>query len=214
MHFTFDQDQPGGKITDSSDKKNDGKATGVTWTDRGKKGGAYVFSADGQQIVVPNTESLNPKQITLAAWIQTSNKDAIWRRIFDKSYKKGYAMSIAGDWEKTKWRGLACIEMGPGTHFCLSEKVVADGQWRHLVVTFDGARQILYVDGSPQGKAAQWKNQHELGSTNFDLVIGCNRSNLNEPDLGTSFRGVIDEPMVWNRALSPKEVAFLFQSQQ
>jgi len=37
---------------------------------------------------------------------------------------------------------------------------------------------------------------------------------LKETDLGTSFRGLIDEPMMWNRALSPKEVAFLYQSQQ
>ena len=48
----------------------------------------------------------------------------------------------------------------------------------------------------------------------FDLVIGCNRSNIakTEDDLGVSFRGFIDEPMMWNRALSPKEVGYLFQS--
>jgi hypothetical protein len=28
-----------------------------------------------------------------------------------------------------------------------------------------------------------------------------------------SFRGLIDEPMMWERALSPEEVAFLFESQ-
>jgi hypothetical protein len=47
-------------------------------------------------------------------------------------------------------------------------------------------------------------------------VIGCNRSDFDESDndLGVSFRGLIDEPMMWNRALSPEEVAALFQSQQ
>jgi hypothetical protein len=47
-------------------------------------------------------------------------------------------------------------------------------------------------------------------------VIGCNRSNLSpkENDLGSSFRGLIDEPMMWNRALSANEIAFLYQSQQ
>jgi hypothetical protein len=29
-----------------------------------------------------------------------------------------------------------------------------------------------------------------------------------------SFRGLIAEPMMWNRALSEKEIAFLYQSQQ
>jgi hypothetical protein len=47
-------------------------------------------------------------------------------------------------------------------------------------------------------------------------VIGCNRSNLSpkENDLGSSFRGLIAGPMMWNRALSANEIAFLYQSQQ
>ena len=60
----------------------------------------------------------------------------------------------------------------------------------------------------------RWKKGEKLGSSNFNLVIGCNRSNLKEDDLGSSFRGLIDEPMMWNRALSTNEVAFLYQSQQ
>jgi hypothetical protein len=61
----------------------------------------------------------------------------------------------------------------------------------------------------------QWKRRGRVGPNNFNLVIGCNRSNLaeTETDLGTSFRGFIDEPMMWNRALSEKEIANLFQSQ-
>jgi len=45
-------------------------------------------------------------------------------------------------------------------------------------------------------------------------VIGCNRSNIGEFDFGTSFRGLIDNAMMWNRALSTNEVAFLFESQR
>ena len=214
LHFTFDRAEPDGKVTDGSGKQNNGKASGVQWTADGKKGGAYVFSADGQQIAVPNNESLNPKYITVAAWIKTSFTDERWRRIFDKSYSKGYALSIAGDWQKNKWRGLASMEIGPGPHVSMSKNVVADGQWHHLAVTFDGTQQLMYVDGKAQGKPVLWKNPGELGSTDFDLIVGCNRSNLDEDDLGISFRGVIDEPMIWNRALSPDEVAFLFELQR
>ena len=59
-----------------------------------------------------------------------------------------------------------------------------------------------------------WKKGQPAGNSSFNLVIGCNRSNLTEEDLGTSFRGLIDEAMMWNRALSTNEVAFLYQSQQ
>jgi len=214
LHFTFDRAEIDGKVTDDSGKQNNGKASGVQWTANGKKGGAYVFSADGQQIAVPNNESLNPKYITVAAWIKTSFTDERWRRIFDKSYSKGYALSIAGDWQKNKWRGLASMEIGPGPHVSMSKNIVADGEWHHLAVTFDGTQQLMYVDGKAQGKPVLWKNHGELGRTDFDLIIGCNRSNLDEDDLGVSFRGVIDEPMMWNRALSPDEVVFLFESQR
>jgi hypothetical protein len=216
LHFTFDQDALGGKMPDASGQGNHGKASGVQWTPDGKKGGAYEFTADGDEIMVPNNDALNPKQLTLAAWIKTSYTDDKWRRIFDKSYSKGYALSIAGDYGKNKWRGLLSLEMGPGTHFMLTGKNVADGQWHQVVATFDGTAEMLFVDGKLEARPLRWKKGEKLGSSNFNLVIGCNRSNLSpaENDLGASFRGLIAEPMMWNRALSANEVAFLYQSQQ
>ena len=214
LHFTFDQDAPDGKVADASGQGNNGHVAGVRWTADGKKGGAYEFTADGDEIVVPNNASLNPKQLTLAAWIKTSYTDAKWRRIFDKSYGNGYAVSIAADWQQNKWRGLASLELGPGPHFNLTQSMVADGRWHQVVATFNGTEQILYMDGKPDGNPLWWDKPGQVGANDFNLVIGCNRSNLKEDDLGVSFRGLIDEPMMWNRALSPKEVAFLFESQR
>lgn len=217
LHMTFDQDEAGGgKITDTSGKGNSGRASGVRWTPDGKKGGAYEFTADGDEIVVSNNKSLNPEQLTLAAWIKTSYTDDKWRRIFDKSYTQGFALSIAGDYQKYKWRGLLSLEMGPGNHLMLTRKNVADGQWHQVVATFDGTDESLFVDGKLEARPQRWKKGEKLGSSDFNLVIGCNRSNLSpkENDLGSSFRGLIDEPMMWNRALSTNEVAFLYQSQQ
>jgi hypothetical protein len=214
LHFTFDQDAPDGKVTDVSGQGNSGKASGVRWTPDGKNGGAYEFTTDGDQIVVANNKSVNPKQMTLAAWIKTSYTDDKWRRIFDKSYTQGYALSIAADWQGNKWAGLASLEMGPGNHFMLTKTKVADGQWHQVVATFDGTDEMLFVDGKLEARPLHWKKGEKLGSSNFNLVIGRNRSNLKEDDLGSSFRGLIDEPMMWNRALSTNEVAFLYQSQQ
>jgi hypothetical protein len=229
LDMTFDQDEAssgvitdssgkakGGKITDHSGQGNHGVAAGVRWTADGKRGGAYEFTDDGDEIVISNNPSLNPKQLTLAAWIKTSCMDAIWRRIFDKSYTQGYALSIAGDFGKQTWRGQASLEMGPGTHFGVTRIKVADGQWHQVVATFDGTDQLLFVDGKLEARPLRWKKGGKLGATDFNLVIGCNRSNLSpaENDLGASFRGLIAKPMMWNRALSANEVVFLYQSQQ
>jgi hypothetical protein len=212
LDMTFDQDEAGsGKITDRSGKENNGRAAGVRWTAEGRKGGAYEFAADGDEIVISNNASLKPKQLTLAAWIKTSIADGIWRRIFDKSYSQGFALGMAGDWQQNKWRGKLSMEIG-GKAAQISKNTVADGQWHQVVITYDGTTQQLYVDGQPQSKAFCWTGK--VPANSFNLVIGCNRSNLKEKDLGTSFRGLIDEPMMWNRALSTNEIAFLYQSQQ
>src|SRR5208283_3541522 len=49
LHLTFDQDAPDGKVTDVSGQGNHGKASGVRWTADGKRGGAYEFTADGDE---------------------------------------------------------------------------------------------------------------------------------------------------------------------
>jgi RNA polymerase sigma factor (sigma-70 family) len=215
LHYTFDQDETGGsQITDTSGKGNSGRASGVRWTPDGKNGGAYEFAADGDEIVVTNNGSLNPEKFTLSVWVQTTTADHFWRRIFDKSYSRGYALSVAGDWRQNNWNGRICLEVGPGDHSVLSRIRVSDGRWHHVAATFDGTDQLVYVDGQLQGKW-HWDHPGKAGSNDFNLVIGCNRSNLSNEygDLGTSFRGLIDEPMMWNRALSEKEIAFLYQSQ-
>jgi RNA polymerase sigma factor (sigma-70 family) len=208
LHMTFDKDESDrGKITDVSGQGNDGKLSGAHWTADGKKGGAYEFTADGNEIVIANNKSLNPGQLTLSAWIKTSYADAKWRRIFDKSYSRGYALSVAGDWEKNDWRGLVSTELGPGTHFLITKTKVNDGQWHHVVTTFDGTTEAIYLDGQIQGQSV---SPGTVGATDFNLVIGCNRSNIGADDLGMSFRGLIDEPRMWNRALSAKEVEYLY----
>ncbi|MDW8038495.1 MAG: LamG domain-containing protein [Thermoguttaceae bacterium] len=80
-----------------------------------------------------------------------------------------------------------------------------DNRWTHLVITWDNndptAKQKIYKNGqlwatfnvtlSPKTPATLW-----LG----------NRYSNNEP-----WRGAIDEYALWNRALTPEEIAWLFQ---
>jgi hypothetical protein len=215
LHMKLDQAEPDGRVSDSSSASNHGMVTGARWTPDGHRGGAYEFKTDGDKIEIRNNRSLNPPTLTLAAWIKTTAADGEWRRIIDKSYNNGYAMSIAGKWQGNDWSGQACVELGPPEHFSVTRSKVTDGKWHHIVATFDGAVQCLYVDGKLDGKPFAWKEPGDVGSTQFPLAIGCNRSNPpGAPDYNYSFRGLIDEPMVWNRALTADEVAQLHKLQQ
>jgi RNA polymerase sigma factor (sigma-70 family) len=218
LHFTFDQIESGNHVTDTSGAANHGAAVGAVWARDAKRGGVFQFAPTGQFIRVTNRDSLNPARITLAAWVKTSRQDDIWRLIFGKSWGNGYVLGIGGGQTGTTYRGKAIAEIGMKLNnfkgITSSDQVVTDGQWHHVVATYDGAEERCYVDGVPQQQVARWEGR--VPANEHDLTLGIN---LVDPDpqkneVGISFGGLIDEPMIWNRALSPEEVAFLFQSQR
>jgi hypothetical protein len=82
------------------------------------------------------------------------------------------------------------------------------------VGTFDGTYGKVYVDGRRAGKPTNWEGK--IPYTAYDLTIGANRSNP-DPKLGevdASFNGMMDDVMMFNRALSVEEVRTLFDLQK
>ena len=77
---------------------------------------------------------------------------------------------------------------------------VNDGNWHHLVSTFDGTHHRLYLDGALQGTAALKTNT----ALNNSLYVGGPVQSVT-----TFFGGSIDELRVYNRALSDQEVSVL-----
>jgi hypothetical protein len=219
LHYTFDNAPVAGKIADASGAGNDGSVTGAQWKLDPQRGGVMQFSPPEQYIRVPNNDSLNPSNITLAAWIKTSNQGDTWRRVFDKSFTNGFALSIGGGHGAgNTLQGKAVVEIGMAINnkkgFLPSARTVTDGEWHHLVVTYNGTEQILYVDGVRQQRVARW--QGRVPANSYDLTIGMNLVDPNSEynEVGASFDGLIDEPMIFNRALSTNEISFLFDSQR
>jgi len=211
LYYDFDNEPVGDKIPDKSGHGNDGLAFGVSWLADGHRGGAVLFGLNHSYITVPNNDSLNPPHLTLSAWIKTSYKDWVWRRIFDKGTGKGYVLSMCGDDKGKSYRGQVDIE--PGKTWAHSGIQVTDGNWHHVAGTFDGAVAKIYVDGWPVGLQGHWVE--ELTNTFYNLTIGANRSNpdANLGEVDASFNGMMDDVMMFNRALSDDEVQALFKFQ-
>ena len=55
----------------------------------------------------------------------------------------------------------------------------------------------------------------KIARTDYDLTIGANRSNPDGAfgEIGASFNGMMDDVMMFNRALSAEEVQILFKLQ-
>lgn len=198
LHFSFDQAETGGVITDRTGRNN-GRAFGAKWTSIGNQGGAYEFTSTNSYIQVTNTPFLNATQATFAVWFKTSRSDSIERYILDKLVDRGYALSIAGE---SKDKGKLCV--GINSNYCLSDNVVTDGVWHHGAATYDGENMKLYVDGKLQKQVVPWRG--EIPANTNDLTIGMNRSNPAPQEMGQSFDGAIDDLMIFNHALSEAEV--------
>jgi hypothetical protein len=76
--------------------------------------------------------------------------------------------------------------------------VIVANTWYHLCLTIDGSyNAILYIDGVSSGTVVC----ESLINTNM-IVLGT--------DMGSSFKGYLDEFIVYNRAITAEEVTTLY----
>ncbi|HEU5172254.1 MAG TPA: LamG domain-containing protein, partial [Nitrososphaeraceae archaeon] len=81
--------------------------------------------------------------------------------------------------------------------FITSSNTYNDGQWHHVVVTYDGSILRLYIDGSEVGSKSIKQSQGPDSTSENSLRIGANSAILDN-----YFIGNIDEVGVWNGALT------------
>src|SRR5207248_9141361 len=80
---------------------------------------------------------------------------------------------------------------------------VWDGNFHHVVGTYDGSYVRIYVDGAEVGSGSALAGTMAYDNTldNGDLFLGAFNSG------GQGFTGTLDEPSIYNSALGPAEVA-------
>lgn len=87
--------------------------------------------------------------------------------------------------------------------------VVTPGEWAHVVATYDGTAMRLYVNGEERASAASSVNAAEPNSA---VSIGAMDFDWGVTDYFGFFYGSIDEPAVYDRALSTDEVRVHYEA--
>jgi len=197
--WTFDEGA--GETAANSAGGNPGKVpSGLKWVD-GRKGKALLFNGK-DFVTVKHYATLNSPQYTFAAWTKLKKTDdhhyIVWKggpefpeaksaRRYDLwTDTDGTVNGIVHDEKEGEER----FSGGPG---------VADDQWHHVALTYDGKEIKLYIDGKAAGGAAP---SAPLAKSENDLWIGGRPGDV----VAT---GVIDEVRYYDRALTAAEVAAL-----
>jgi hypothetical protein len=173
---------------------NDGTNGGSVAFVAGIDNQAFSFNGGaGSAVEVPDDPSLMmTTAVTIDAWI---NQTALGGRIVDKAtvnWFDGYLLDIAGD----------RLRMFIGTDSIMSNDPVPAGVFTHVVGLYDGHNVAVYINGALS--AEHPTDLTSLNPNTLPLHIGSDSGG------GSMFPGIIDEPRVFNRALTADEVALLF----
>jgi hypothetical protein len=191
-----------GNADDAVGGNNGTLVGGVTFVD-GRVGQAFSFDGVDDYVQVPNAVSLESVAISVEAWMNSTtpvNNSYVVAKGASGDTAASYALYVQGG-------GLA-FYIFDGVNYVespYSDPGIWDGNWHHVVGTFDGATVRLFVDGVEIGEGTPTLVQIGYAlPTSSDLFIGSYQGDAAHP-----FQGLIDEPAVYNRALSSAEIQTL-----
>jgi hypothetical protein len=158
--------------------------------------------------------------LSIAAWVKNTmvfNADDGGVVVFrEGTTGDGFELRQNSDWlGATGSQGCGAFELAGVAGANMSEigglTMTNDGNWHLLVGTFDGATQYLYTDGVCEASVA-WVNtiSYNAGQA-FYVGTRANWGDFEENQI-TPYVGSIDEPAIWNRALTPTEVSTLYNN--
>jgi len=166
---------------------------GATGALTGDTDTAVTFaSASSQYVTIPHAAALHPGDvISISAWFKRATSGA------------AHAIWSNGPTDALLWifsdNHLYFSREGVGNMFA-STATITDTNWHHVVATKNGATTIVYYDGAVMAGSGSNQTLTDSGAAS---TIGR--------DSGSDyFNGTIDEPAIWNRALSAAEVATLY----
>jgi hypothetical protein len=92
--------------------------------------------------------------------------------------------------------------------YASNQNNLEDGSWHQITVTYNDGLLTLFLDGALDN---QFENTLPTPSWAGNRVFGCRSDLFMTPD--ANYRGLVDELMVFNRALTQEEVTNIYNSE-
>ncbi len=193
-HYAFE-----GNVDDSTGT-HPGTVTGAPQYVPGKVGQAIKL--DGARDYVLVESSFDLPVYSAAVWFRvdggTGERDVL--SIYDSVGAHGVLLEVRNN-SALRFLHRAPLGTSGGTDI-YSNDTYTDGAWYHAALIKSADTVTLYVNGAPAGSAA---DTTEFGQALQRLTLGV----LKHDNLARYFPGALDEVYLYDRALSPDEVAWL-----
>ena len=150
---------------------------------------------DGVDDFIQLGEPISYTQHTISTWVKVSDSDAS-KTIID-------ARDANDDGIRIFLTSAEVVTYQLNTSDINSGSAISVNEWHHIVATYDGTTQKLYIDGS----LADSTTTSQTISTTTNAKIGSR----NFSDRANEFAGKIDELAIFDRALTADEVTAIFR---
>ena len=201
LYYSFDKDESG-KVTDKSGKGHDGEVKGANWTKDGKVGGGYGFdgrsciTADGSKLPAGNSSR------TVSLWLY-------------KEHGSGNIAFAYGAHKPNESFGIALVSLNPNNAYVYVKIGWKDlwgitdkgwNKWVHVCAVYDesSGKMTIYGNGVMENSKSMSPNTPNIS------IVYVGRPNFEE----TYWKGIIDEVMIFDRALSEAEVKQIYDAQK
>ena len=195
----------GGRIRDVSSSHRDAAAENVAWTPVGKSGGALDFNGRDSFLTLPGPDAFNRlRAMTFSAWVYLRAMP------FDFSGIVSRRMPSELWWFGVKnGQGLQLYMSGSGNagDRTTGAGTLATGTWCHVVFTYEaGGSSAVYINSKPVNVVPVTGSLPGDEATPVRIGRGVGPSE--------TFDGIIDEVLIYDRALTSEEIARLYVAGQ
>lgn len=201
-----------GNANDESGSGYNGTVSGATLTSNryGVSNSAYQFNGIGSAITLNNStnmdfvENSTGKPFSLSAWARlgtnSGNVELIVGKHFCGSYGGYLLVTQNGTFSFwTAVNGNSWVQLTTAQNFL-------DDKWHHVVATYDGVNQKIYVDGLLKGTLASAYNSPATGiPVKIGQPEGCGSSHI--------YNGKLDDIRIYNISLNDAQVLQLYQTE-
>jgi hypothetical protein len=204
-----------GNANDESGNGNDGTVNGATLTeDRfGNAGAAFSFNGNSSNIVVQNSQSLNPTEISINAWIKPLADNLCIVKKSNAGNASEYGYGLTHNDYFFYQRGMKS-QFGSGDCWTINDN---DAYWSDPNIVQNNVWSMITTSIDSNGQVRQYANGILIFTTQTTALFSCNSptSTLRfggphwngDPEW---FWGDVDDIGIWNRALTPEEVQELY----